>query len=303
MLKKNSAVKAKHAERAADGQPSGLDVGRLILRDLAKAYENMGQGLLTDQERLELVENLRGPEEIYQFNQFRYLHEYLTRANLAASVHRQTASACFWQIKYCLELLRKQPALSDPLSSLRLLTQKQYKNQRKKKCPLFQEDGGVPQAVLVPEAEELLATYIDERGYFKADDPLTRPEKAARGVEEIKNLPQAIMEYKQAVRETLVIEAAVEIISQFVEVPEIRGLVGWLDLEEFKALNLALRQTAGQPFDLGDSAVESELKAALTPFKLATLTPSESARRKARQAVDFSTVQGHIETFYHLLRS
>lgn len=310
--KNNSSAKATPKDQAPDEQLSGLEVGRLILRDLAKAYENLAQGgpeqgLLTDQKRLELVAGLRGPEEIHQFNQFRYLHEYLTRANLAFAAHRQTASACFWQIRYYLQALRERLSEHDRLWSLRLLTRKQHRSRNKEIGPLFQEEtaSGPPVAVLEPQAEETLAAYIDERGGFK-ENALQKArfqEAAPEWAEILSRLPQALKEYKQAVREELVIEAAVEIISRFVEVPEMKSLIGRVDLEEFATLNLALGQAAEWPLDIGDPAAEAELKAALVPLDLAALAPSEAARRQARRNVDFTTVQGQIKTFYHCLRS
>lgn len=278
----------------------GLEVGRLILKDQARAYESLaqggdGRGLLSDRERLELVDSLKEPEDIRQFNQFRYLHEYLTRAGLTRAVHRQTASACFWRLNHLVGLL-EQPA------GLRLMTGKQYRDYLDHPRPLFcarAEPPEGPMAILTAEAEAGLAAFIDERGYFREPPgfPVARP-----SLDHIwRSLPQAIDEYRQALKEQLVIETAVDLISCFVKVPEIKAIVGTVDVAELSALNNLLLRAA-QLAPAAGPALTDLLVATLRPFRLEELAPTEAARRTARRMVGFATVQGNIEPFYQLLR-
>ena len=80
----------------------GEEVGRLVLRDLAIVHQNTrelrNETTMTPAEKANLVNSLTDPAEVAAYNDFRYFHEFLSRAAISFNVQQQSAEARFWQI-------------------------------------------------------------------------------------------------------------------------------------------------------------------------------------------------------------
>jgi hypothetical protein len=116
---------------------TGEEIGRLMIADMVKAYKNALNGedneLLTDTEKNTYVNMISGKKDIKQYNNFRYIHEYVFMLPMRYSLHEQTAEACFWKLYYILQnASQAESSENDRLNyTPHIVTQKQYDELKK----------------------------------------------------------------------------------------------------------------------------------------------------------------------------
>lgn len=89
---------------ALKSSADGAEVGRLFIRDLVLAYQSPegGPPPMGGEDKARLVDGLTDPDEIAVFNEYRYVYEYLAKAAITCSLHRQTAQTAFWKMAFIL---------------------------------------------------------------------------------------------------------------------------------------------------------------------------------------------------------
>ena len=295
---------------------TGKEVGRLVLRDLAVVHQNTREGrdepTLSAAEKAELVNALTEPAEVAAYNDYRYFHEFLSRAALTFNLHQQTAEAYYWQLCCGLEGLRlAERENAHLLTDLpRIMTRSQYDQARS----LFNPSGGegFGRGVAVIEADGFPeATYkVGKDGRFQYPAPVWRQANLAEKF--LEGGPYALLlliSYQDALKETLVVKVAVDLIARFLEVPELGNLVGEVDLAPAENLNRVMADLPGLIRRRGffsDERPEAELRAELAevlrPIDVKKLKPTAQAKSKARRALDFSVARGQAEKIYAILR-
>lgn len=94
-----------------DEEAPGRRVGRLIIEDLAAVYLRAAgrpdaPPPMSAAKKAELVDGLVNPEDVADFNDYRYVHEYLAKASISFTLHQQFAQTAFWKICFILSSLR-----------------------------------------------------------------------------------------------------------------------------------------------------------------------------------------------------
>lgn len=295
---------------------TGVEVGRLVLRDLAIVHRNTrelrAEKILAPAEKANLVNALTEPAEVADYNDYRYFHEFLSRLAISFNVHQQSADARFWQIFCVLDGLRLAEKENAHVLLLlpRIMSPGQYEQARS----LFNPSGGegFGRGVAVIETAGFAEdTYkIGKNGQFQYPTPAWRQEYMAEKVLENEiALTLVLGGFRETVREAMVIKTAVDIIGRFLEVPELSGLVGEVDLAPVETLNRVMAEVPELVVRRGLFAgerPEEELRAGLSelfrPIDLKRLKPSARAKAEARRVLDFSVARGQAEKLYKILR-
>ena len=113
---------------------TGDEIGRLMITDLVKGYENFlngkgdgSEGILSNTDKSRLVRRLEGQANIKRYNEFRYVHDYIVSLPMRYNMCRLSADACFWQLYYLLQQTRYAETLQKDLFRYpRIVTQKQF---------------------------------------------------------------------------------------------------------------------------------------------------------------------------------
>lgn len=152
---------------------------------------------------------------------------------------------------------------------------------------------------------------LDKKGRYQPPTPEWRRQFLAESVlaHKKEELSRLLADYLAALREALVIKAAVGLMGKFVGVPEVESLVGEVNLNQTETLNEAMCRLPELiirrgvfPGERPAGELKAELAEVLVPLPTDQLKPTAAALRKARRAVDFSTAQGQSEKLYAILR-
>lgn len=297
--------------------PSGEQVGRLIIKDLALVHKNAREEIsspapLSTEDKATLVNSLTGPADVAAYNEYRYFHEFLSRASLFFNLHLQSAEAAYWKLWGALECLRL--AETENCSFLtelpRVMTPAEYEQNRN----LFNPSGGqgFGRGVAVCEFSSFPKnTYkTGKNGHFQYPMPGRRQMHMAENFLRRKEEITAQLEgYCDALREALVIKTAVEIAGQFLKVPELSYLVSEVDLGPAEHLNKLMAEIpplirrSGLSLDEeGQEELRSRLAQTLRPINIKKLKPTAKARAMARRAMNFDVARGNSEKIYAILR-
>ena len=95
----------------APEEAPGRRVGRLIIEDLVAVYLRAAgrpdaPPPMSAARKADLVDGLVNPEDVADFNDYRYVHEYLAKASISFTLHQQFAQTAFWKICFILSSLR-----------------------------------------------------------------------------------------------------------------------------------------------------------------------------------------------------
>jgi len=90
---------------------TGADVGRLFIANLVQAYKNdmlgLGnQGLLTEDEKLSLVNGLVEPAHMRQYNDYKAVYDYICQLPSSYMAYEKESDAEFWKLYHILEKTR-----------------------------------------------------------------------------------------------------------------------------------------------------------------------------------------------------
>jgi len=294
----------------------GEEVGRLVLRDLAIVHQNTrelrNETTMTPAEKANLVNSLTDPAEVAAYNDFRYFHEFLSRAAISFNVQQQSAEARFWQIFCVLDNLRLAERENVHILTLlpRIMTKSQFERTRSLFGSSGEKDFGRGAAVVEVSGYPEGTYKTDRQGRFQYPSPVWRRPYLAENVLTHKTMMALTLgAYEAAIRESLVIKAAVEITGLFLEVPELSRLVGEVDLEPVANLNLIMAEIPGLicrrdlfPGERPEEELRAELAELLRPLDVKKLKPTAKARARAKRAMDFSVARGNAEKIYKILR-
>ena len=295
---------------------TGGEVGRLVLRDLAVVHHNTREGrdepTLSPAEKADLVNALTEPAEVAAYNDYRYFHEFLSRAALTFNLHQQTSDSCYWQLCYFMETLRlaERENLHQLNDLPRIMTRGQYDQARS----LFNPSGGegFGRGVAIVEIDGFPEnTYkVGKDGRFQYPPPGWRQSKLAeRFLDYGGHIRLLLISYQEALKETLVVKTAVDLAARFLGVPELEYLVGEVDLLSAEILNRNMAELPGLigrrgffPDERPEDELRAELGDLLRPIDVKKLKPTAQAKAKARRALDFSVARGQAERIYAILR-
>lgn len=305
-------------------QPSpkltGQEVGRLVLQDLAAIHINVRRArkgdeplkIMTPAEKADLVNSLTEPAEVAAYNDFRYFHEFLARANLYFNVHQQNADSRFWQIRSNLEILRLAEAENRNmlLEMPQITTRADFDRGRSLFHPAGERAFGRGVAILEIEGFPEGTYPLTRDGRYQYPIPAHRCGSLAENfVEHGPSFISLLASYRAALKEALVIKAALEVFGKFLKVSELGDMVKEVDLRPAEELNELMAEIPPLVVRRGLTACErpeAEVRAHLTsfliPVEIKGLRPTAKLKIKAGRAMDFSVAQGNSEKIYEILR-
>ena len=299
---------------------SGEEVGRQVLQDLAAVHINvrrarLGQELLPAMDpadKAALVNSLTEPADIAAYNDFRYFHEFLSRAALYFNVHQQNADASYWEIIARLELLRLAEAENYGmlLEMPQIMTRSQYERARNLFSPAGALDFGRGVALVETEGFPEGVYPLNRQGKFLYPVPDGRRIRLAEHfLRDGQEFAATVASYRAALKEALVIKAAFEIFAKFLDVAELADMLREPDLEQVRVVNEIMADTPGMivrrgldPDERPEAELRAELAELLRPISLKNLRPSARLKAQAARALDFSVARGNSEKIYEILR-
>ncbi|UQZ91330.1 hypothetical protein C4J81_18710 (plasmid) [Deltaproteobacteria bacterium Smac51] len=262
---------------ATDNYISGTEAGRLILEDLALRYYQSSKGQNPDgnlslERKAELVNSLTEPEDIVQYNNYRYVHEHLARAAIDFNSHRKNAEAAFWRMLFILEAVRRPDGRMQALRPLFAPPQKTSKT---------------PPILATPSL---------------FPDPLENPADDVFRGEMAEMLFALLKSWRFSLREAAAVKTAINLLAEYVKIPKIKYMAADLDDGAAPRLATLAREAAldVRPDSLARARLDrfAEMAAEITPE---SLKPTAQAVRRGRKALGFKTVQGGMADFYALL--
>ena len=295
---------------------TGVEVGRLVLQDLARVHQNSREGrqerTMTTGEKANLVNALTDPSEVADYNDFRYYHEFLSRLAITFNVYQQSADARFWQLFCALDNLRLAERENAHILTLlpRIMTRGQYDQARSLFNPSGGEGFGRGVAVIETAGFPDDTYKVGKNGQFQYPVPTWRqPYLAERFLEPDSEFSLLLLSYRATLKEVLVVKTAVDLIARFLQVPELSDLVGEVDLAPAETLNRMMGEIPSlicrRELFAGERS-EEELRAGLAglfrPIDVKKLKPSARAKAEARRVLDFSVARGQAEKMYKILR-
>lgn len=296
---------------------TGEEVGRLIIKDLALIYKQAHEGgpeaaLLSTEQKFELVNSLTEPAEVAAYNDYRYFHEFLSRAALLFNVHLQHSEACYWRLMRCLELIHLAEMENKYWLTLmpRIMTTAQYEQSRNLFNPTGGQDFGRGVALVEWPGFPPQTYKIDKSGHYQYPIPSWREQHLLENYYSLKDeAATQLANYRTALKEALIIRATVDIAAHFLEMPDLTYLVDDVDLSQIDQLNQlmielpqAICRRGLRPDEKSEQELQNDLREVLRPIDIKSLKPTAKARAKARRAMNFEVGRGHSEQFYAILR-
>jgi len=148
------------------GKLTGDEVGRLMIKDLAATYNNVLKnrnidGLLSDLDKQSLVSGLEKRDDIRRYNEYKYIHEFLTNAPVLFCLYQQTASLNFWKLYGLMEktIIEETESNFSKLNNPKIVTQKQYDDMKKAQLESALNGSWSPEILLMHTVEHYLYKY------------------------------------------------------------------------------------------------------------------------------------------------
>ncbi len=155
---------------------------------------------------------------------------------------------------------------------------------------------------------------IDEQGYYKTPEPYWRKHYMAEAILEgdwIEFIVKATAKLEYGIKECFVIKEAVNLLSEYIEIPEINILLGEVNLIDKVIMINDLMEILPHEIQRygiieGERPAEElkeELKNILKPIDLKNLKPSKEATKKAKRIIDLKLIkEGNQDRIYNILR-
>lgn len=125
--------------------------------------------------------------------------------------------------------------------------------------------------------------------------------------EEIRHL---LEEYMAALKLCFAIHTGVELIGEFIKVPDVTNLIGDVETAQIESLNSLMSIIPDMIYRYNTfeeerpaKELKKELEELLQPIEIELLKPTSAAIENARKNIDFTTIQGNAKKLYALLLS
>ena len=185
------------------------------------------------------------------------------------------------------------------------------------KVDFFKPKGTCGVAILDTDTTKLLtkAGQIDKDGdYYGSRHPYLFFAKRFMAetvlkerTEEIRHL---LEEYMAALKLCFAIHTGVELIGEFIKVPDVTNLIGDVETAQIESLNSLMSIIPDMIYRYNTfeeerpaKELKKELEELLQPIEIELLKPTSAAIENARKNIDFTTIQGNAKKLYALLLS
>lgn len=288
---------------------SGEDVGRLMILDLLAAYKNLsdggnGTGVLTDQEKINLVHNLTNFGDIQQYNDFRGVHDFLSSAGAVFESYAKTYETYYLKLFHLLTNMKYAEEQNNTIKPA-IMTKIQYENFLKSntQAPI----GGISVLQDYPAHMQL---NIDENGFYCEPQSMIQQDFTAENV--LLNYSNFIKEMTDGLKDMLseccARRKAMELIGRFIKIRDVKILIGSIDEEKITLLNRLMLDAVNSinGLTIRNNVQAGELKHKfydmLRPINSAEFEPTTTAITKARRVISFPFIKNNSETFVAVLK-
>lgn len=272
----------------AKENPSGEDLGRLMIADLVATYKNardgkQNAGLLDQNDRANLTSRLRDSAARKVYNDYVCIHEVVRVYGGICQAMAVSVEMQFWRV-YCVvtTLIKAEEIYACSGNAPVVMTQKEYEERRDELS--FCRAGVAVLQPFPPCSEE----KVDQRGWYRRDDACTRflRSNMAESIlaEQGKNMTSVLESLRIAAKAYYCHAVGLELIGKTINVPITDPLIYPFPKDKLDLLNdlMGAAQTIAERFEIDDpeqrSRYENDLRKRVEdvfcPIDLDALKPS-----------------------------
>lgn len=278
--------------------PTGEELGRLMIADLVVAYENAQEGirdkgLLTQDDRENLIRRLRDQSERRTYNDYVGIYELIKNYGSICQAMATSVELQFWRVYSVLvPMLQAEVSYGDSTYEPVIMTRKECEEKRDR---LDSCRGGV--AVLL-DSPPCPKGKVDERGWFiREDDARAKYLKNNMAESILENFGETIINALEslsvAARVYFSHAAGMQLIGETIKVPITAPLVYPFPTEKIEALNKSMlyAHEVAERYEIEDpekrsrheSVLNARLREVFSLVDLDALKPDEETVSRVRK--------------------